>query len=87
MPRIGANFIFDSAEPNFQRDAMTRSQMENITNQDLDIGHIVFNLTDNCHYIFKGKKNTNVFLDSWEKLTDEYDIEYISNTDIDRICV
>lgn len=76
MPQIGANFIYNSYKPNFERDAMTESDMTKVNQIDLDVGHIVYNLDDNCHYIFKGGPYTRdtSFNDRWKKLQTEEEL-------------
>lgn len=80
MPKIGANFKFNSQLPNFERDSMSKDIMESTLSSDLDIGHIVYCTTDGLYYKYKGTSST--FEGSWEVL-----IDTITNLDIDRICV
>lgn len=75
------NIGYYGPKPNFQRDAMTYDQMVAITNNQLDLGHIVYCTTEEYkgHYKFLG--HTNSFSTSWEKVitTNSMPLHYNSN--------
>ncbi len=75
MPQIGANFIYNSYKPNFERDSLTKSQMRDIPQTDMDVGHIVYCQTDNTHYIFQGGNEDSCSFDQrWKKFQTEEEL-------------
>lgn len=55
MPQIGENLILASTQPNFSRDRVrTILDLKNAKIKHYDIGHIVYCVEDDKHYIFKG---------------------------------
>lgn len=55
MPTITDNFIFRSSLPNFERDRVnTVNDLKTTEDGTLDIGHIVYVISEGIHYIYKG---------------------------------
>lgn len=55
MPTITDNFIFRSSLPNFERDRVnTVNDLKTTEDGTLDIGHIVYVISEGMHYIYKG---------------------------------
>ena len=78
MPKINANFQFESMQPNFERDSMTFNEMTIVSKLKLDVGHIVYCKPDEktaeeskyregYHYIFQGGDAGN-FDTRWKKI-------------------
>ena len=55
MPTITKNYKFKSPDPNFERDSYnTLEELGSVTNNDIDIGHIVYCKEDKQHYEYVG---------------------------------
>lgn len=58
MPQIMSNFILRSKSPNFERDYFeTKTQMNEVSSEWIDEGHISYCNETNKHYIFKSNDN------------------------------
>lgn len=73
MPKIGAQFEFNSAQPNFKRDQYeTVEAMRAVRLEDVDRGHISYCKETKRHYAFDrdGQHTVDPILGLWSKFDD-----------------
>ena len=91
MPVIGENLILASTQPNFSRDRVkTILDLKNTKIKHYDVGHIVYCVEDDKHYIFEGNgveydDNYGYFRVFCDVIGDDEIDELLNNLDITPI--
>jgi len=68
MIEIIDNLGYSGPKPNFDRDTMTYDQMLAVTNDDLDIGHIVYCSTEQYKGSYRFLGHGSSFSNSWDRV-------------------
>ena len=73
MPQISSNFILRSKLPNFERDSFrTLEDMQHVSPDWMDEGHISYCKSNGKHYIFHAVPNENgIPVSTWTELIPE----------------
>lgn len=84
MPKIGANFVFDSTSPNFKRDRFdTLKEMRDYN--IIDDGHQSYCAEDGNRYEFKSSNTPDATLGKWRLVKTSVDIASTSTAGVVKI--